>query len=551
MHVLAYLLIGYALTLPAPLIAHQVESSSDLVAWLKLACLLAFAWHASVLWRRRETDRASSLALALGIGVMWWAFAAMYAYKAITAMPFNFGFATTSLADSWRTLVLILGAGGAVAMLATVAAFIGLTVPAARLLLRRIGAFVRARGLPRLAAVACVGGLAYLIGGDARYIAYELVLYPRAFTVDYPFAKPDYSDLQVRSDESVFIVQLESVNSYALFTRGARGFQNLVPLPGLETMLREGGGVIFPRFLANGRQTHHAMEAIVCGISGNAGKPLAADLDRLTGRTCLPEQLAQAGYATLFLYANFDINFSNKGAFMARAGFGKAAWGEPLMGKEAPRFDWGYDDCAFYERGFDYLEAQGLAKRKRLFAFFEATATHWPFWNSEKHPEAHPHRPPVTPLDHYQNALAEQDYCLLTFWRRLRALGRDDIHLFIVPDHSWLTGHLPQESRFSTLLAYVPPARRRAEFQPGMRISPVPSQAQLYPTLLELLGAGRTPQSFAFALRGRPRPAGYEDCQLLADPFDNQLIAVHDGKLAQLDLRNGDFWSFHQHYYCR
>ncbi len=548
---LAYLLLAYALTLPAPLIAHQVEASSDFVAWLKLACLLAFAWHAAMLWRRQPPQRVSVAAFALCIGVMWWAYAAMYAYKLITAMPFNFGFATTSLEDSWRTLVLILGAPGAVAMLAAVAACVGATVPLARLVLRRSSAFLRSRPLPRVAAVACVGGLAYLIGGDARYIAYELVLYPRAFTVDYPFAKPDYAKLQVRSEESVFIVQLESVNSYALFTRGPRGFQNLLPLPGLETMLREGGGVIFPRFLANGRQTHHAMEAIVCGISGNAGKPVASDLTRLTGRRCLPEQLAAAGYSTMFFYANFDINFSNKGAFMRRAGFAEEAFGEPLMGKDAPRFDWGYDDCAFYERSFDYLQAHGLAQRKRLLAFFEATANHFPFWYTQKHPEAHPHRSPATPLDHYQNALAEQDHCLLTFWRRLRALGRDDIHVFIVPDHSWLTGRLPQESRFSTFLAYVPPVRRRAEFEPGVRITPVPSQAQIYPTVLELLGAGRTSQSFAFALRGAPRPPRYQDCQLLADPFDNVLIAVHDGKPVKLDLRDGDFWSFRERYYCR
>jgi hypothetical protein len=551
MQVLAYLLIAYALTLPAPLIEEQVEASSDLVAWLKLACLLAFAWHAAMLWRRRPAHRASSFALAFCIGVMWWAWTAMYAYKVITAMPFNFGFATTSFADSWRTLILILGVGGTAAMFAAVAAFAALSVPAAGLLLRRIGRFVQKRTLPAAAALACVGGLAYMAGADARYIAYELVLYPRAFTVDYPFAKPDFSALQVRSDESVFIVQLESVNSYALFDRGPRGFRNLIPLPGLETMLREGGGVLFPRFLANGRQTHHAMEAIVCGISGNAARPVAADLDRLTGRTCLPEQLAAAGYASLFLYANFDINFSNKGNFMRRAGFDDEAWGEPLMGKNAPRFDWGYDDCAFYDRSFDYLEAHGLARRKRVLAFFEATANHWPFWFTQKHPEAHPYRSPSTPLEHYQNALAEQDHCLLTFWRRLRALGRDDIHVFVVPDHSWLTGRLPPESRFSTFLAYVPPARRRPEIEPGIRASPVPSQAQIYPTVLELLGAGRTPQSFAFALRGKPRPPGYEDCQLLADPFDNVLIALHDGKPAELDLRRGDFWSFQKRYYCR
>lgn len=33
-------------------------------------------------------------------------------------------------------------------------------------------------------------------------------------------------------------------------------------------------------------------------------------------------------------------------------------------------------------------------------------------------------------------AFLSQDHCLLTFWKRFRELGRDDVHLFIVPDRS-------------------------------------------------------------------------------------------------------------------
>jgi len=545
---LFYLLITYGLTLPAGLIENEVRESSDLVAWLKLACLAAFAWHAAALWRRQQEERASTLALAASIGTIWWTLATMFVYTVVTAMPFSLRLATESLEDSWRALFQVLGGTGAVTMLTGVAALAALAMVGAWYSLRLLGRLAPAVGARPVAALACVAGLAYLVGADARYIAQELVLYPRVSTKTYPFAATDFSMLPVPAGDSVFIVQLESVNSAALFTRAPEGFQRHIRVPGLETILTEGNGVLFPLFWANGRQTNRGLESILCGISGNVGEPLPADARRLLSRTCLPRQLAAAGFATVYLYAYFDLDFYNFGAFAKQAGFERIAFGDALMGNGAPRYDWGYDDCAFYERAFDYLQSSGLAQRKRVFAYFEVTANHWPFYKTHKHPEAHPYREPATPLQQYQNALAEQDYCLLTFWKRVRALGRDDIHLFVVPDHSWLTIDLPAESRFSTFLAYVPPTRRRAEFKPGTRLSPVPSQAQLYPTILELLGAPRPRQSFAFALHGTPPPADYDDCQLL---FDGKLIAVRGDRRAELDLRTGNFWDFYKRDYCR
>jgi len=548
---LLYLLIAYGLTLPAGLIENEVRQSSDLVAWLKLACVAAFAWHAAGLWRRQQAARASTWALAASTGVMWWVVATMFVYKVVTAMPFSLRLATASLEDSWRTLVQVLGAPGAAAMLAGVAAAAALAIAGAWVALQLLGRFAPKAGARPLVALACVAGLSYLVGADGRYIAYELVLYPQVNLRAYPFAATDFSKLSVPGDDSVFIVQLESVNSSALFTRTPRGIQQRIPVPGLETLLTEGKGVLFPLFWANGTQTNRGLESIVCGVSGNVGEALPSDPQRLLRRTCLPEQLAAAGYATVYLYAYFDLDFFNFGGFMKQVGFQQTAYGDGLMGKDAPRYEWGYDDCAFYDRAFDYLEKRGLAQRKRLFAYFEVTANHWPFWYTHKHPEAHPYRSPATPLQHYQNALAEQDHCLLTFWRRLQSLGRDDIHVFILPDHSWMTGHLPRDSAFSTFLAYVPPERRRAEFRPGTRLAPVPSQSQVYPTVLELLGAPRTPQSFAFALRGDPRPPDYDDCQLLADPIGGVLVAMRDGKRSELDLRTGNFWDFYKRGYCR
>ena len=93
---------------------------------------------------------------------------------------------------------------------------------------------------------------------------------------------------------------------------------------------------------------------------------------------------------------------------------------------------------------------------------------------------------------------------------------------------------------FATWLAYVPPARRRAEFKPRAVLAPVPSQAQLYPTILELLGGEARPASFAFALRGEKVPGRYQDCHALGQPAGRRLIIYRNGERAEFDLASGD-----------
>jgi hypothetical protein len=232
------------------------------------------------------------------------------------------------------------------------------------------------------------------------------------------------------------------------------------------------------------------------------------------------------------------------------------------MHENDPRHTWGFDDCAFYARAFDYLAKNGLDKRERLLAYFEVGMHHAPFFNTRRHPQAHPYPAPASFLEHYLNSNAEQDHCLLTFWKRFRDLARDDVHLFIVPDHSlWVHG-VPAypDVAFATWLAYVPPTRRSNEFKPRAVASPTPSQAQLYPTILELLGGGPLPGSFAFTLRGEPAPAGYKDCHLLTEP-GNRLVVRKNGERAEYRLRAGsviapggmfqsDVWGFRDNFAC-
>lgn len=544
-----YLLAAYAVTLPSVLVADLAAPSSDLIAGLKLACIAAFAWHAARLLRDKPAGGGSVLALTAATGLLWSALVVMYLYKIVAMAPLDFSMVVVSVDDARRTLVHVLGQHGVLIALGALGGIALSASGAVWMLLRALRA--RASKLPQgpRSAVACVGLLCYFGASDVWYAAEELVLYPRVYSVDSPYipallSVPDYAAVPIRSRESVFVLQLESVNSLAVFEPSSDGtpFKLRVPQPGLEAIVEQGGGVLFPLFWANGAQTNRAWESILCGISGNLGPAMSADPDRLLRASCLPGHLARAGYDALFFYSYFELDFFNLGEFARQAGFREVVYGSQLMREEDPRHPWGFDDCAFYGRAFDYLAAKGLDKRERVFAYFEVGMHHAPFINTKRHPQAHPYPAPATFLQHYLNSNAEQDHCLLTFWKRFRGLRRDDVHLFIVPDHSlWVHG-VPAypDAAFATWLVYVPPARRSGEFKPRTVASPTPSQAQLYPTILELLEGGSLPGSFAFALRGEPPLAHYDNCQLLIEPFAQRIIVRREGERAEFRVRTSE-----------
>ena len=203
------------------------------------------------------------------------------------------------------------------------------------------------------------------------------------------------------------------------------------------------------------------------------------------------------------------------------------------------RHAWGYDDCVFYNRAFDQLARR--ARGERILAYFEVGMHHGPYGPVTRYPQAHPFRAAKSVYEHYVNSLAEQDHCLLEFWRRFRQLGRDDVHLFVLPDHSAHLFGMPAEedSLYATWLAYVPPARRAAEFRPRAVHALAPSQAQIFPTILELLGAAPLPGSFAFALRGEAPPPYYDDCHMMGR-HGVSLVVRRKSERAEYRLYSGE-----------
>jgi len=504
--------------LPTVFVAARVTASADLVAMIKLLGIAAFVWHAAAFLRGSRAEPWSRLALAAAGGLLWAAVLAMVAYQAVALDPFNFEEVVSSLYDARRTLVLSLGPHGVTLTVGAFAALLLVFGATAWALYRWLPAAARRLAPGPRGAVLCLGLLCYFGANDLWYVVEQLVVFRKVdFARKYLPAPrfPDYSAAAIRPGDSVFIVQLESVNADALFVRARGGApaRARVAQPGLETILKEGRGSLFPLFWANGTRTNRAWETILCAVSGNVGEALSPA--RLARRTCLPEQLARAGYATVFFYSYFELEFFNFGAIARQAGFREVAYGQGLMAEGDRRHRWAFDDCVFYRRAFERLAQR--PRGERMLAYFEVGMNHVPFETTAKYPEAHHFRPAKNTLEGYVNSLAEQDHCLLEFWRLFRQLGRDDVHLFVLPDHSMLVSGIPAEEDtvYATWLAYVPPARRAAEFPPRTVVAPVPSQAQLFPTILELLGAPPATGSFAFALRGEPAPPHYDDCHMM------------------------------------
>ena len=99
-----YLLAAYAITLLSVLIADFAAPSSDPIAALKLACIVAFAWHAAPLLRNQALGKGAA-ALAAAIGLLWSALGAMHLYKVVAMAPLDFSMVVPSIDDARRTLV--------------------------------------------------------------------------------------------------------------------------------------------------------------------------------------------------------------------------------------------------------------------------------------------------------------------------------------------------------------------------------------------------------------------------------------------------------------
>ena len=309
----------------------------------------------------------------------------------------------------------------------------------------------------------------------------------------------------MRTGDDVLILQLESLNATAAYARDGDRVVETTPLPQLKRIQAEGNGTLFPFFWANASATNRALESILCGISGNVTDGTRDAASPLAHERCLPQDLRDVGYRTRMYHSAVDAHFYSWDTVLKQIGFDDVRAGADLVPADTPRTGFGYDDCAFYSATGKALRAEPAGPH---FTYLEVSMHHAPYGEARLHPEAWAFAKPADAREVYLNSLLEQDHCLAEFWRVVKARDRRRLHVFILGDHSVPLKHdVDLEDRFFTTMLYVPPVGRAKAPRTIVSAQP-PAQADLYPTIMDLLYGLPDARSFASTLRGGAYDAG-------------------------------------------
>lgn len=362
--------------------------------------------------------------------------------------------------------------------------------------------------------------------GDARELS-------KARAVINPYFSNN-SIYSTGSEESIFILQLESGNSLALFG-------NVSPIDGIDikgihlpylyNLSKE--GILFPLFWSNTMQTNRAQESIFCGINNNLRESFSYNPDKIENE-CLPRILNREGYKTIFFRSDI-LSFSNEGNFLESIGFEEVHY-DDIMKENDTKYRWGYDDCIFYKRAFEYLD-KNYKNRTKLLVGFEVSSNHYPFDEKEGYSFLYKFKSPTTVIERYINSYLVQDYCTGVFYEEFKRFDKD-AHLFILHDTSFPVGnkgiYFNEEGvyndEFLTTTVYIPPKSREDGFKTGEEINNIYSQTDILPTIFGLLNDKSYQNSFAFALKNGYAKEEYEDCQILTQPYGGGKIAIIKGK---------------------
>ncbi len=347
----------------------------------------------------------------------------------------------------------------------------------------------------------------------------------------------DYSEETLDSGESLFVLQLESLSSMTLL----RSFKSAGMeytgdyLPVMTSLAQK--GVFFPFFLASQAPTARAQESLHCGVAGNFSKVMSKRPDSVP-KTCLPALLSKAGYRTI-AFRSDTLEFENMGGWLRNVGFSEVHHSD-IMRPEDVKYPWGYDDCTFYKRAFEYLR-DTRADGEKLYVYFEVSSHHWPFQPKREYRDRYPITDSRTKFKNYINSAWTQDSCLATFHEEFERTADDRTHLAIHADHGFPIGALKPErgaylkgstvEMFFIPYLYIPPPSRAAEFAVGTTIpaSVMAATEDVLPTYVELLGGRSHPQSLAPMLKGQARSDSvHEPCHVLSNA-NSAIAVIRDG----------------------
>ncbi|MCX6740055.1 MAG: sulfatase-like hydrolase/transferase [Candidatus Parcubacteria bacterium] len=347
---------------------------------------------------------------------------------------------------------------------------------------------------------------------------------------------PDYKNIKTNSNENIFILQLESINAMATQGQAANldAYANQVFIPNFQKIAKD--GIFFPYFWSNSIQTIRAQENILCGITNNIDEGIAYD-DGVDMENCLPNILKKSGYKTI-VFRSDNLEFQGMGDFFQKLGYEEVHYTD-IMKPQDPKYQWGFDDCIFYQRAFEYLKNKGLDKEK-IFVYFEVSSTHLPWEPKAEYTFTHKFNSPANYLEKYLNSQSEQDYCLGKFYEEYKEYNDSKSHLFILSDHSWPIGFKEGNyynfqnafnENYLTVLSYFPPTDKTGQFNIGKTVKTplIYSETDIPPTIFELLNNQSYQNSFVFELKKESTQSTYENCQILTQPYSGGYLIIISG----------------------
>ncbi len=186
---------------------------------------------------------------------------------------------------------------------------------------------------------------------------------------------PDVVDLEaplcrevqakVPNGRSVIFVLVESLGRESLADFEGR--------PVVPNVLRAAAdGILVERVMASGTGSDQALPALFAGLPGITRRPLVfRPLPTFDG---LPEELAAAGYATLYMHGG-DLSFVAQRDFLRDVGFERIV---ELDTTDRDLVGWGVDDARMYVRFREAL-AELAADPAPYFATFATLSAHHPY----------------------------------------------------------------------------------------------------------------------------------------------------------------------------
>jgi len=299
--------------------------------------------------------------------------------------------------------------------------------------------------------------------------------------------KLDLSQVETKNllGDKIFFIHLESVNGFLI---------NPKITPQLFKYSKK--GIFFPQIYNNSAQTIRAEENILCGLPPTLNNTLINSLaiEKIKELNCLPSILKSLGYKTLF-FKNDDPKFFNGHKFMPAIGFEEIHY-QDIMQPGDPKIPWGFREDIFYQRVFEYLEAN--YPDEKIFAYIAVSATnHCPFTVYDPdYQTLVPYPQPKKFAELLANTTFIQDAYVGKLLAEIAPNYYSNPSFFIFGDHAWPAGIHPQnisisaqsyEENFLTTLLFIPPTNQKSLFQINKTVATRYSQMDILPTILDLL----------------------------------------------------------------